>query len=431
MLKETPYWWDSAPALPNLITRPLPTPPVPEQVDVVVVGSGYTGLSAARTLALQGASVVVLEKETLGWGASSRNGGQVLTGLKLGPAKLIKTVGLEHAQELYAASLQSIEYLEKLIVDEHIDCDYGQVGHIEAAWKPGHFDHFKREQEILARDFNHPVTLVPRSEQWRELGSDAYHGLLIDERSGALHPAKYLVGLAIAAAGSGATLREKTPVLKIERNGAQLKVVTSRGTIGAKDVLVATNGYTDAAAPAIRKRVFPLGSYIIATEPLPQAVAAKLIPQRRVVFDSKNYLYYFRLSSDNRLLFGGRADYKPATPESTRTSADILRRGLIKVFPEVKEAQIDYAWSGNVCFTLDRFPRAGQHEGVYYALGYGGHGVAMSTYLGAQMADIICGAPSSKNPFHDVPFKAIPFYNGTPWFVPFGALWYKFLDLIR
>ncbi len=431
MLKDIPYWWDSAPSLPNLVTRPLPTPALPEQVDVVVVGSGYTGLSAARVLALQGASVIVLEKETIGWGASSRNGGQVLTGLKLGPGKLIKTVGLECAQELYAASLASIEYLEKLIVAENIDCDYGQVGHIEAAWKPKHFDHFKQEQEILARDFNHPVTLVSRSEQPRELGSDYYHGLLIDERSGALQPAKYVRGLAIAAAGSGATLRENTPVLKIERQGAHFKVLTSRGTIGANDVLIATNGYTDAAAPEIRKRVFPLGSYIIATEPLPEPVAAQLIPQRRVVFDSKNYLYYFRLSSDNRLLFGGRADYKPATPDSTRTSADILRRGLIAVFPELKDIQIDYAWSGNVCFTLDRFPRAGQHDGIYYALGYGGHGVAMSTYLGAQMAKIMCGAPSKQNPFHDLPFKAIPLYNGTPWFVPFGALWYKFLDLIR
>ncbi len=431
MLKEMPYWWDSAPSLPNLITRPLPTPPLPEQVDVAVVGSGYTGLSAARALALQGASVVVLEKETVGWGASSRNGGQVLTGLKVGPGKLIKMVGLERAQELYATSLKSIEYLEKLIVDEHIDCDYGQVGHIEAAWKPRHFEHFKQEQENLARDFNHPVTLVPRSEQRRELGTDAYHGLLIDERSGALHPTKYVYGLAIAAAGSGATLREKTPVLKIERAGTQFKVLTSRGSIGAKDVLVATNGYTDAAAPEIRKRVFPLGSYIIATEPLTQDLAAKLIPQRRVVFDSKNYLYYFRLSTDNRVLFGGRADYKPATPESTRESAAILQRGLIAVFPELREVKIEYAWSGNVCFTLDRFPRAGQHDGIYYALGYGGHGVAMSTYLGAQMADIICGAPSRKNPFHDLPFKAIPFYNGTPWFVPFAALWYKFQDVIR
>ncbi len=425
MLKEIPYWWDTAPGLPNLMTRPMP-----ELADVVVIGSGYTGLSAARVLALRGASVVVLEKETFGWGASSRNGGQVLTGLKLGPSKLIETVGLERAKELYAASLASIEFLEKLITEEHIQCDYVQAGHIEAAWKPKHFDHFKREQDVLAREFNHPVRLLDRAEQPLELGSDTYHGLLIDERSGSLHPAKYVRGLAIAASGSGANLQEKTPALKIERAGANFKTLTPRGMIVSQEVLVATNGYTDAATPEIRKRVFPLGSYIVATQPLSDDLAAKLIPQRRVVFDSKNYLYYFRLSADNRLLFGGRADYKPATPASTRESAAILRRGLIAVFPELKDTPIEYAWSGNVCFTLDRFPRAGQHQGISYALGYGGHGVAMATYLGAQMANIICGVPG-KNPFHDFPFKAIPLYNGNPWFVPFGALWYKILDLIQ
>ncbi len=425
MLKDTPYWWDTAPALPDLMTRPLP-----KRADVVVIGSGYTGLSAARGLAQRGAQVVVLEKETFSWGASSRNGGQVLTGLKVGPGKLIQTFGLERARELYAVSLAAIEYLENLIADEHIDCGYSRVGHIKAAWKPKHFEHFKREQEVLARGFARPVRLVERSEQSYELGSAYYHGLLVDERSGALHPAQYARGLALAAFNAGAVLFEKTPALQIERYGANFKVLTANGAIEAKDVLVATNGYTDKAAPEIRKRVFPLGSYIIATEPLADDLTARLIPQRRVVFDSKNYLYYFRLSSDNRLLFGGRADYKPATPESTRASAAILQRGLIEVFPELKEARIEYAWSGNVCFTLDRFPRAGQHDGIYYALGYGGHGVALATYLGAQMAQVICDG-SGNNPFRDLPFNAIPLYNGNPWFVPFGALWYKILDLIR
>ena len=425
MLKDSPYWWETAPALPNLMTRPLP-----ERADVVVIGSGYTGLSAARGLAQRGARVVVLEKETLGWGASSRNGGQVLTGLKLGPSKLIQTVGLERAKELYAASLASIESLEKLIADEHIDCGYARAGHIKAAWKPKHFDHFKHEQEVLAREFDHPVRLLDRTEQQGELGSDYYHGLLVDERSGALHPAQYARGLAQAAYNSGAALFEKMPALKIERQGTGFKIGTPGGALEAKDVLVATNGYTDAAAPEIRKRVFPLGSYIIATEPLAGDLAARLIPQRRVVFDSKNYLYYFRLSSDNRVLFGGRADYKPATPESTRASAAILQRGLIDVFPQLKDVQIEYAWSGNVCFTLDRFPRAGRHDGIYYALGYGGHGVATATYLGAQMANVICDG-SGNNPFRDLPFDAIPLYNGNPWFVPFGALWYKVLDLIH
>ncbi len=423
MLKNTPYWWDTAPELPNLAIHTLPA-----KADVVIVGSGYTGLSAARILALRGVHVVVLEKETFGWGASSRNGGQVLTGLKLGPSALIKQVGLARAKELYALSLTAIKYVEDLIEEENIGCEYTRSGHIEAAWKNAHFSHYRREQEVLAREFDHHVTLLDRKKQASELGTHYYRGLLIDECSGALHPARFVRGLAICASGSGAQLFEKTPATKIMREGTGFAVVTPQGTIKAENVLIATNGYTDEAARGIGQRVFPLGSYIIATEPLPEDVAARLIPQRRVVFDSKHYLYYFRLSADNRMLFGGRAEYKPSTPETTRQSAEILRRGMAQVFPALKDARIEYAWSGNICLTRDSFPRAGQHDGVYYALGYGGHGVALSTYLGAQLANIMCGAPGT-NPFKDLPFDPLPFYYGKP-FMPLGAFCYKLLDVI-
>jgi len=423
-MKETPYWWDTAPALPNLVMRSLPA-----NADVVVIGSGYTGLSAARVLALRGVKVVVLEKESFGWGASSRNGGQVLTGLKLGPSALIEKVGLTRAKELYAASLAATKYLEDLIAEERIECEYTRSGHVEAACKDSHFKHYQHEQEVLAREFNHRVQLIDRAEQQRELGTEYYRGVLIDEDSGALHPAKYARGLAICAAGTGARLFENTPATHIIREGPRYAVVTPQGTITTENVLVATNGYTDEAAGDIRKRVFPLGSYMIATEPLSAELAAKLIPQRRVVFDSKQYLYYFRLSSDNRMLFGGRAEYKPATPESNRKSAEILQRGLALVFPELKEVQIEYVWSGNICVTRDFFPRMGQHAGLYYALGYAGHGVAMATYLGGQIANIMCGA-AGKNPFKDLPFDPLPFYYGKA-FMPFGALYYKFLDVVK
>ena len=423
-MKETPYWWDTAPALPALPQRPLP-----EKADVVVIGSGYTGLSAARVLALRGVNVVVLEKETLGWGASSRNGGQVLTGLKAGPSALIKQVGLARAKELYAASLAALKYLEDLIEEEQIACDYAQAGHIEAACKPGHFAHYQREQEVLAREFKHEVTLLDRSEQARELGSTYYHGLLVDERSGALHPAKYVRGLALCVMGWSVPLFEKTPATQITRNGTNYAVVTPHGTIRTEKILVATNGYTDEAARAIGRRVFPLGSYIIATAPLSAEVAAQLIPQRRVVYDSKRYLYYFRLAEDNRMLFGGRAEYQPPTPERNRHSAEGLRRGMLQVFPALKDVPVDYVWSGNISLTHDFFPRAGQHDGVYYALGYGGHGVALATYLGGQMANILCGA-AAKNPFKDLPFDPLPFYYGKA-FMPLGAAYYRLLDILQ
>ncbi|HLF27249.1 MAG TPA: FAD-binding oxidoreductase [Anaerolineae bacterium] len=425
-LEEVPYWWATAPELPRYTDRPLPA-----RVDVAVIGSGYTGLSAARQLARSGAAVAVLEKETIGWGASSRNGGQVLTGLKVGAETLLKKFGRARARELYAASLAAIEYVENLIAVERIDCDYTRAGHLEAAFKPAHFEHFKRVQEVLAREFAHPVRLLTQAEQAGELGSDYYHGLLVDERSGGLHPARYVRGLALAAERAGANLHEKTPALRIDREGAGFKVTTGRGVLSAQAVLVATNGYTDAAMPAaLRRRVIPIGSYIIATQPLTPQQAERILPRRRMVFDSKNFLYYFRLSSDNRLLFGGRAQFTPSTPHSTRQSAAILRRGMLDVFPDLADVAVDYVWSGNVCFTRDLFPHTGCLDGAHYALGYGGHGVALATYLGAKMAEVVLGQ-QAETPFRALPFDAIPLYTGRPWFLPVAAIWYKFLDWVQ
>ncbi len=394
-----------------------------------MIGSGYTGLSAARTLAQRGASVVVLEKETIGWGASSRNGGQVLTGLAIDPAALIKRVGLEHAKALHAASLQGLDYIEGLISAEGIDCDFERVGHLEAACKPAHFAHFQQSQELLTREFNHSTRLLDRSQQHEELGTDYYHGVLIDEHSAGVHPAKYVHGLAQAAERAGAQLHEKTPALAVERGAAQWRVFTPRGPIGAREVLVATNGYTDAVAPSLRKRIIPVGSYIIATEPLADDVATKILPRRRMVYDSKNFLAYFRLSQDHRMLFGGRAEYKLSSPQTTRRSVDILRRSMVEIFPELANVSIEYSWSGNVCFTMDRLPRIGRLNGLHYALAYAGHGVSLATYLGAQAANLITrtGEPSV---FVDRPFDSIPLYTGAPWFMPLGALWYKLLDVV-
>ena len=272
---------------------------------------------------------------------------------------------------------------------------------------------------------------MPRAEQRREIGSEAYFGLMVEPYNSSLHPAKYVRGLAKAVERSGADLHEKTQVLSIERNGSSFAVKTSGGTLAAEAVFLATNGYADAAAPALRRRVVPIGSYIIATEPLRSDVAARLLPNRRVVSDSKNFLHYYRLSADNRLLFGGRAAFVPPTAGSNRKSAEILRRDMVEVFPELADTSVEYVWSGNVCFTMDMLPHAGRfEEGVTYAAGYGGHGVAMATYLGAKMADVILGK-DDRNPFRDLRFRAIPLYDGRPWFLPLAALWFKFLDWIR
>lgn len=423
-LVESPFWWTTAPAPPEA------SGPLPERVDVAIVGAGYTGLAAARGLARAGASVVVLETETIGWGASSRNGGQVLTGLKPGNKALVARLGQERTRRLFVASLAAIDFVETLVADEGIDCGFTRCGHLDAACKPAHFEGFRREQERLARDFGHEVRLIARSEQRTELASDFYHGLMLDPKSASLHPARYVRGLAQAAARAGAALRERCAVLGVRPREGGFDLTTSRGSVLARDVVVATNGYTGAATPELRRRVVPVGSYIVATRPLDPELARELLPQRRVVFDSKHFLYYFRLSADDRLLFGGRAQFTPATATSTRRAAAILSRGLVEVFPQLRGVAIDFVWSGNVCFTRDLLPRAGRLNGIHYALGYAGHGVAMASYLGDVVADVILGRPD-RNPFRDLPFDRIPFYDGRPWFLPFVGAWYKLVDWLR
>ena len=409
-----------------------PTLPLPEEVDVAVIGAGFTGLSAARTLAQRGATVAVLEAETAGWGASSRNGGMVLTGLKLGVNQLISRYGRECTQRMYAASLASMDCVEQLVREENIDCDFSRCGHLEVACKQKHFDDYARQAEVIAREFNHQLRVVPRSELQSEIGSTIYYGGMVDEVSAGLNPARYVAGLASAAAKAGAAIFEGTRVEKIERQGAQgWHLITSRGDLRARDVFVGTSGYTGAATPALRKKIIPIGSYIITTEVLPEALARELSPRNRMIYDSKNYLYYYRLTPDHRMLFGGRAAFFPETADSVRKSAEILRRGMIDVYPKLRDVKIEYVWGGTLDFAFDIMPHAGQMDGIYYAVGYAGHGVAMATWQGQKMAELIAGE-KPENPFVGIPFPGAPLgmYNGTPWFLPFAGAWYKFLDWV-
>jgi glycine/D-amino acid oxidase-like deaminating enzyme len=422
-MNERPCWVDSAPAWTEGHRE------VPERVDVVVIGAGYTGLSAARTVARGGASVAVFDKQGLGSGASARNGGQVLTGLTLGAGDLVERFGRQRARTLFAASLEAMSALETVIRDEAIACDYERAGHIEAAAKASHFEHFKAEQELLAREFKHRVDLVPHSLQDTELASDRYHGLLIDPRSAAIHPVKYLHGLARAAMAAGARLYEHTPVTRVARQGVGFEVRAGGKKIVARDVIACTNGYTDRALPALRRHVVPIGSYAIATEPLTRDLAAAIIPRRRVVFDSKYFLYYFRLSPENRLVFGWRAQFTSSMPSSTRESAAILQRGMLQVFPQLREVRVEYIWSGNVDFTRDMLPHAGLVDGMHYAIGYGGHGIALATYLGMRVGECLLGKLSD-TPFHDLRFDPIPLYIGRGWFLPLAGLYYRWKDRV-
>jgi glycine/D-amino acid oxidase-like deaminating enzyme len=407
--------------------------PLPESVDIAVLGAGFTGLSAARTLAKSGARVAVLEAETIGWGASSRNGGMVLTGMKLGVNKLISMYGREKTREMYAASLKSIDCVEQLVREENIDCDFARCGHLEVACKQRHFDDYARQAEVVAREFNHHLRVIPKHELCSEIGSDIYYGGMVDEVSAGVNPARYVAGLARAAQRAGACVYEHTRVETLQKaafnGGSVWELQTSRGRLRARDVMVATSGYTGRATPSLQKKIIPIGSYIIVTEVLPEALAHELSPRQRMIYDSKTYLYYYRLTPDRRMLFGGRAAFFPETADSIRRSADILRRGMIDVYPQLRDTKVEYVWGGTLDFAFDIMPHAGCMGGMYYALGYAGHGVAMATYLGQKIAEYILTG-NDPNPYAGIPFPGAPLglYNGTPWFLPLAGAYYKVLD---
>jgi glycine/D-amino acid oxidase-like deaminating enzyme len=425
---ERPYWWDTVGS--EEFARPQSSHSDEQaRVDVLVVGGGYTGLAAARRLATSGASVLVLDREAIGWGASSRNGGQVLTGLKLDPATLVGRYGEARARRLFDAGNDAIAHLETVINDERIACGFERRGHVQAASKASHFDAFRAEQSLLARVFNHRVDLVSRDRQRSEVGTDAYFGALVDEQSAALNPAQYVTGLAAAARRAGACLRGGVAVERIRRDGQRWIVDTSAESASARDVLIATNGYTGAVAPEIHRQFVPIGSYIIATRPLGEADARAILPNGRVAYDSKNFLYYFRLTADRRLLFGGRAEFTPPSPASTRRAADTLRRGMTTIFPQLRGVEIEYAWGGNVAFTRDQMPHAGQLGGLYFSGGYCGHGIAPATRLGDLIARRMAGE-AIHDPLLESACPAVPLYRGWPWFLPLAGAYFKVKDWI-
>jgi glycine/D-amino acid oxidase-like deaminating enzyme len=429
------YWLTTAqlPADTNTIT------PFPEKVDVAVIGAGYTGLSAAYTLAKQGVNVAVLEAESIGWGASSRNGGMALTGLKLPMQTVIKRYGRGLAKQLFQCSLDSVSLVEQIVQEENIDCGFARSGHLLVANKPQHYDALKGEVEFMAREFNHDVSLVPPRALQDEIGSVAYHGGLVDEVSGGLNPAQYVAGLAHAAEKAGARIHSRARVRRIGRassplsmRGKRFLLETERGSVSAESVLVATAGYTGNVARKLQRKVIPIGSFIIATERLPEKLARELSPKNRMIFDFKHYLNYFRLW-DNRMIFGGRAAFFPETENTIKRSAEILGREMVQVYPQLKNVKVEYVWGGTLDFAFDMMTHVGREDGIFYSLGYAGHGVAMGTYLGRTVAEAMIKDTIEEHPFAQFKFPGAPLglYNGFPWFLPFAGAWHKFLDWIE
>jgi glycine/D-amino acid oxidase-like deaminating enzyme len=425
--RAEPYWWDAA--APSDGSGEMPAP-----ADVAIVGGGYAGLSAALTLRRLGRAVLVLDAERIGWGASSRNGGMVSGGLKLAGDALERRFGAVQGRVVADAAAASFPFIEQVIAGENIDCDYVRCGRFVPAWTPRHFAAQAAKAGYLAEITGLPTRMVPRSRQREELGSDHYAGGMVVEATGSLHPGKYARGLADAARRAGAVLRGGVRVASIVPERGGFRVQTSRGELRANQMLVATNGYSlhrdGTALPWLARRIVPVASYIIATEPLGAERVKTLFPTLRMVADTKRVLNYFRPSPDGtRVLWGGRASFRSNATAPER-AAPVLWRMMTAVFPELRAVRITHAWTGNVAFTFDGLPHIGVQEGVHYAAGCQGSGVAMATWLGHQAALSIAGAANAPFALDRRNFPTVLGYRGRPWFLPLVGEWMRLRDRI-
>jgi glycine/D-amino acid oxidase-like deaminating enzyme len=416
-----PYWWEAyTPTSGELVD-------VPREAPVAIVGGGYAGLSAALELAKQGVEAVVLERGALGVGASTRNGGSVSGGVNIGKSFSGRAAEIapERAQHLLSDASDAFSLIERLIEEERIECFWMKHGRFVGAWTPKHYASQEKRLASLNDDAQSGAYMVPRERQREEIASDYYYGGMVVERSASLHPALYYKGLLDACRRRGIAICAEASVESITANGAGWRVETSRGTVTAGDVVIATNGYTGDVTPALRRRVVPIASHIIATEELPDDLAASLIPKWRSISDTKRVLCYYRLSPDGRrMVFGGRARFTPANPE---LCANVLHGYMTERFPQLKGARITHSWTGNTAFTLDALPHMGEEGGLHYCLGCNGSGVAMMTYLGTQTARKIARVANARCAF-DADFPDHPLYSGTPWFLPVVGGWYRMRD---
>ncbi|HEV7448777.1 MAG TPA: FAD-binding oxidoreductase [Steroidobacteraceae bacterium] len=425
-MKLDSYWLDTAPRFSVGVEGP-----VEGRVDAAIIGGGLTGLSAALALARRHASVIVLEAGRIVGEASGRNGGQCNNGLPHDFTGLVQRFGLEQARAFYRAYSAAVDTVERIVRDESIECDFQRRGRIKLAAKPAHFDQLVRTHDALRAHVDADVRLVTPECIRDEVGSDAFYGGLIQATSAQLHPGKFGVGLAEAASRSGARIYESAAVTALERLSTDAYRITStRGTVEATQVLLATGTTSVGPFGWFRRRMAPVGSFIVVTEPLERALLDRLLPTRRSYVTSKNIGNYFRATPDNRLLFGGRARFAMSNPRSDEKSGRVLRAALAQAFPELRGVRIDYCWGGLVDMTADRLPRAGQHEAMYYAMGYSGHGVQMSVHMGQVMADVMEGRADA-NPWRQLEWPPIPGHFGKPWFLPVVGAYYRLQDILH
>lgn len=401
--------------------------PLPERVDVLIIGAGYTGLNAAIETARGGRSTLVIDSSEPGHGCSSRNGGQISPSIKPSLAALTRKHGEARAQAIRGEGTTSLYWIEERVKAEGIDCDFRRNGRYHAAHTPQHYEKLARELEILRKTEGVACHMVAKSEQHSEMGSDVYFGGAVYEEHASVHPVKYLRGLLRVAREAGAEVQGQTEATAIKRSSDGFRVRTSRGTVSARDVIVGTNGYTTGLTPWMQRRVIPIASNIITTEQLPEELVDKLMPRDRVYSDSCKVVYYFRASPDRRrIVFGGRvAAREVALPEG----AARLYEKMCETFPDLRAYGLTHTWSGTVAYTFDELAHTGVHDGVHYAMGYCGSGVAMASYLGMRTGQKVLGLKDGQTAFDALRHPTRPLYTGNPWFLPAAIAWYRWKDM--
>lgn len=418
---ERPYWHEGVDLAVEDDGAPLPA-----SADVVIIGGGYTALSAAAVTAAAGRSTLVLEARTLASGCSGLNGGQVGTSIKPGLARLTARLGARHARAILEEGIEALERLHALSAEPGADWQWQANGRFHGAHTPRHFRRLEALANGALRELGIPVEVVPPAAQQGEVATSAYHGGLVYPRHAAVHPARLARALERRARAAGARYVEHCAATAIARDGAGLRVRTTRGEVAARDVLVATNGYTGPFSPWHRRRVIPITSQLVATEPLPPGVVRSLLPTQRVVTDTRRIVVYYRASPDGtRIVFGGRSTLFEMR---ARVYARPLAAWLRALFPSLHATRITHAWAGNVAFTFDELPHIGVHEGVHYCMGYCGSGVSLATHFGRKAGLQVLGRPEGRSALDGLPFQTRPLYTGHPWFLGPSIAAYRLLD---
>ena len=415
-----PYWWDNTPR-PQQVDQILPG-----RTDVLVVGSGYTGLQCALQTAQAGRHTTVIDAGDLGWGCSTRNGGQISGEIKPDYEALRRRYGGAEARALIGEARIALEWLGDFVDQQQIDCDYQRCGRFVAAHSQRQFDKLVAQVRQQTAGLEQSLRIVEPQDQSTEIDSAYYYGGMVVDAHCALDPAKYHQGLLRLGRASGAEIIGHCAALQIERVSEGFRVTTSRGMIETRELVIATNGYSGALAPWQQRRVIPIGSYMLATEPMSLERAAKLMPRSRVFSDTRKIVVYFRLTPDGRsLLFGGRVSVFESDPVK---SLPALRQEMLRIFPQLEDVRISHTWMGFVAYTFDELPHLGQKDGIHYAMGYCGSGICLASYLGNRLGLQLLGREKSASAFDKPRFQTRPFYSGKPWFLAPSVRYYQLLD---